>query len=248
MSLGEFELIARHFRAPTAARDDVVLGVGDDGAVVRVPPGAGVVTVACSVAGEPGDDGREHGEALMARALLRLRGRGARPAWALLALTVPSTDRPWLTPAIEGLRAVAGEQGVALIGGDTTRGPAMLTVFAHGLASAGTTGPEPDAAWSAALIDGGDRPARLLRALPALESLAVVGADASDGLALALDAVAERTGCRPPTPVLGAAPSAGGHGLVLLVAAAHHAALCGRASDLGLRLTTLGPLQPHGAR
>jgi len=36
--MDEFELIRRHFAAPAVTRDDVVLGIGDDAALLRVPP------------------------------------------------------------------------------------------------------------------------------------------------------------------------------------------------------------------
>ena len=45
MALGEFELIDRFFRDCGMPRADVVLGVGDDGALLRPPPGADLVAV-----------------------------------------------------------------------------------------------------------------------------------------------------------------------------------------------------------
>ncbi|MGA1424707.1 MAG: thiamine-phosphate kinase, partial [Steroidobacteraceae bacterium] len=43
--LGEFDLIDRYFRGAAARRDDVVLGVGDDGALLRPRPGFDLVMV-----------------------------------------------------------------------------------------------------------------------------------------------------------------------------------------------------------
>ncbi len=42
MSLGEFDLIARYFSRPSS-RGDVVLGVGDDAALLAPPPGQALV-------------------------------------------------------------------------------------------------------------------------------------------------------------------------------------------------------------
>jgi thiamine-monophosphate kinase len=57
---------------------------------------------------------------------------GAHPAWALLALTVPIADERWLAEFARGLCALAGAHEVALVGGDTTRGPCCVTVQALG--------------------------------------------------------------------------------------------------------------------
>ncbi len=53
---------------------------------------------------------------------------GARPAWALLALTLPQADPAWLAEFAAGLGALARAHDVALVGGDTTRGPLCVTV------------------------------------------------------------------------------------------------------------------------
>ena len=45
MPLGEFELIRRYFTAAGAARADVLLGVGDDGAILAPPPGQQLIAV-----------------------------------------------------------------------------------------------------------------------------------------------------------------------------------------------------------
>ena len=47
MGLSEFELIRRYFggTGSGARRGDVVLGIGDDGAILRPPPGMDLVAV-----------------------------------------------------------------------------------------------------------------------------------------------------------------------------------------------------------
>jgi thiamine-monophosphate kinase len=57
-----------------------------------------------------------------------LAAMGARPAWALLALTLPRPDERWLEEFARGLGALAGAHDVALVGGDTTQGPLCVTV------------------------------------------------------------------------------------------------------------------------
>jgi thiamine-monophosphate kinase len=53
---------------------------------------------------------------------------GARPAWALLALTLPSVQEDWLAEFAQSLAALAIKHEVELVGGDTTRGPLSVTV------------------------------------------------------------------------------------------------------------------------
>jgi thiamine-monophosphate kinase len=53
---------------------------------------------------------------------------GAEPAWVLLSLSLPEADEAWLTGFSSGLLALADEHGVALVGGDTVRGPRVITV------------------------------------------------------------------------------------------------------------------------
>jgi thiamine-monophosphate kinase len=59
---------------------------------------------------------------------------GADPAWALLALTLPARDEDWLAGFAGGFKALAATHEVALIGGDTTRGPLSITVQLSGFA------------------------------------------------------------------------------------------------------------------
>ncbi len=137
--MNEFELIRRYFAAP--AGGDVVVGVGDDAAVLAVPPGMQlVVTTDTLVAGvhflehtHPADIGYK----ALAVNLSDLAAMGAAPAWFTLNLTVPQADAAWLEPFSAGLLQLAREHGIRLVGGDTTRGPLTLTVSAFGLVPAG---------------------------------------------------------------------------------------------------------------
>ena len=137
MSVGEFDLIERYFCRPPPARDDVLVGIGDDGAVVRVGGEHTVVTTITTLSAAAWDasagDPSRLGHDAMAMAIDQLTAAGAQPAWATLALTLPQADESWLTAFSDALFAVATPQCVALIGGDTTRGPFAITVVGHGL-------------------------------------------------------------------------------------------------------------------
>lgn len=137
----EFELIRTHFAHLGAARSDVVLGVGDDCALLAVPAGQELaVSIDTLVAGVhffPDVDPEALGHKSLAVGLSDLAAMGAEPTWATLALTLPAEDGRWLRAFAAGFAALAREQGMALIGGDTTRGPLSLSVQVHGLVPAG---------------------------------------------------------------------------------------------------------------
>lgn len=139
--MGEFELIAKYFAKTGACRDDVIVGVGDDGAVLRCPPGMElVVAIDTMVEGVhfPADTAPEDvGFKSLAINLSDLAAMGADPAWATLALTLPRPDEAWVAGFCRGFSELAAAHQVALVGGDTTRGPLTVTVQVHGWVPAG---------------------------------------------------------------------------------------------------------------
>jgi thiamine-monophosphate kinase len=140
--LGEFDLIQRYFAHMGAARTDVLLGVGDDAAVLKPAPGQElIVTVDAIVAGRhfpAGTDARSIGHRALAVNLSDLAAMGAEPAWATLALTLPEADPVWLDGFAAGFAELALAHGVALVGGDTTAGPLTVSVQLIGQVPAGT--------------------------------------------------------------------------------------------------------------
>ena len=98
MPLGEFELIDRWFRRPSRDAPGVVLGIGDDAALLRVPDGHELVAaIDTIVAGRhflPDAKAHAIGHQALAVNLSDLAAMGAKPAWALLALTLPQGSGP----------------------------------------------------------------------------------------------------------------------------------------------------------
>jgi thiamine-monophosphate kinase len=137
---GEFELIERFFTRRGARREDVLAGVGDDGALIAAPEGGTLVmaldTIVEGAHFPAGFDARFVGHRALAVNLSDLAAMGADPAWALLGLTVPAPDEHWLAGFSAGLDTLARRHGISIVGGDTTRGP--LTVS---LALVGTVPP-----------------------------------------------------------------------------------------------------------
>lgn len=137
----EFDIIRRHFHRATPAREDVLLGVGDDCALLRVP-GDRLLAVSSDtlVAGrhfESGVDPESLGHKALAVNLSDLAAMGAEPVWASLCLTLPEADEAWLTGFAKGFTALAQRYDVQLVGGDTTRGPLSISVTVHGLLEPG---------------------------------------------------------------------------------------------------------------
>jgi thiamine-monophosphate kinase len=128
----EFDLIDRYFRGCGAKRTDVRVGVGDDAAILACPAGTELVAAVDSlVAGvhfPHGSPPASIGHRALAVNLSDLAAMGARPAWALLALTLPRADEAWLSEFAAGMAALARAHDVALVGGDTTSGPLCVTV------------------------------------------------------------------------------------------------------------------------
>jgi thiamine-monophosphate kinase len=141
MLLTEFELIENYFSSHKNARSDVIVGIGDDAAIVRVPPEKElVVSTDTLIAGVhfPTETSPEDiGYKALAVNLSDFAAMGAEPAWLTLALTIPTADGEWLKRFSQGLFELIDKYSMQLIGGDTTRGPLSITIQLMGLVSPG---------------------------------------------------------------------------------------------------------------
>ena len=140
--MAEFSLIDLvRARAAAHGRGDVLLGIGDDAALLQ-PPAGTALAVAMDTLNDgvhfpagtaPGDVGWK----ALAVNLSDLAAMGAAPAWCTLSLSLPAADPAWVEGFLDGFLALAGEHGVALVGGDTTRGPLSVSVTVHGFVEPG---------------------------------------------------------------------------------------------------------------
>ena len=208
--MDEFQLIQRFFAALTSSAEGVRVGIGDDAALLTVGVGQElVVTTDTLVSGRhfPLDTAPyDIGWKSLAVNLSDLAAMGAEPRWFTLALTLEQSDESWLAEFARGLRDLADKHRVALVGGDTTRGPLSITVTAMGqvplakalrrnLGRAGdlvcVTGTLGDAALALKLGPNAgdslrgrlDRPEPRITAGLRLRGLATAAIDLSDGLA-----------------------------------------------------------------
>ncbi|GAA3934043.1 thiamine-phosphate kinase [Luteimonas lutimaris] len=219
----EFSLIDAIARR-AAARDDVVLGIGDDAAILAVPAGRQLVvamdTLNAGVHFPEDTAAADIGWKALAVNLSDLAAMGAQPAWCTLSLSLPEPGAGWVDGFLDGFLTLAALHGVALVGGDTTRGPLSVCVTAHGLVEAGralrrdgacvgddlwVTGAPGDAAGALAQWRAGgerdaalrarlDRPTPRVEAGLALAAVAHAAIDVSDGLLADLGHVCAASG------------------------------------------------------
>lgn len=226
--MDEFELIRRYFASLSGAADDVPLGIGDDCALLAPPPGFEIVITSDTLISgrhfpeetQPFDIGWK----ALAVNLSDLAAMGAKARWFTLALALPEADQRWLAGFADGLKTLADQSGVHLVGGDTTRGPLTITITALGVLPAGSairrsgaqagdricvSGTLGDAAlaldrWRAgdtsrsedalSLRARLDRPTPRLALGEAMRGLAHAAIDLSDGLAADLSHVLKASG------------------------------------------------------
>jgi thiamine-monophosphate kinase len=139
--VAEFELIELIRTRCAITRDDVLLGIGDDAALLAMPAGQRLAvstdTLVAGVHFPPHTKACDIGWKALAVNLSDLAAMGATPAWATLALTMPAGDVCWVSEFADGFAALAREYKLALVGGDTTQGPLSITVTVHGLVPEG---------------------------------------------------------------------------------------------------------------
>ncbi|HEY7886090.1 MAG TPA: thiamine-phosphate kinase [Cellvibrionaceae bacterium] len=139
--MGEFELIRHYFASANELPASVVLGIGDDAALLIPAPDQQLVISVDTLVADVHFPAEADAEDIAQRALRvnlsDLAAMGATPAWFTLALTLPaawSSDerRDWVEGFSRGLRECAKRYECTLVGGDTTAGPLSITLQVMG--------------------------------------------------------------------------------------------------------------------
>lgn len=152
MSLTEFEIIEQYFRQHVVTHPHVILGIGDDAAILKVPSDQELVistdTLVENIHFPENMSPQDIGYRSLAVNLSDMAAMGADPKWFTLALTLPTANETWLKSFSAGLFQLANEYKLALIGGDITRGPLTITIQIHGFTGQGMailrSGARPD--------------------------------------------------------------------------------------------------------
>ena len=138
MVMDEFSLIDKFFKPLGLKRDDVLLGIGDDAACLRVPEGMSLLvstdTLVANVHFLPEWDAYDIAYRSVMVSVSDLAAMAAQPCWATLALTLPKIESSWLESFARGLSDSLKQFNIALIGGDTTRGPLSISFTVFGQA------------------------------------------------------------------------------------------------------------------
>lgn len=225
MSGGEFEIINRYFSGLVTAGDErVVLGPGDDCAILRVPPDRQLCvssdTLLAGVHFPLGAAGDVVAHRSLAANLSDLAAMGAECLAFTLALTLPGDDGHWLEAFSMTLKRLADQFDIPLVGGNLARGELSITITVLGCLPPGeslrrsgaqvgddvyVSGTLGDAGGGLACISSGERqngylaeryfyPTPRLELGQCLRRLASSAIDISDGLAADLDHVCEASG------------------------------------------------------
>ncbi|MGZ5455032.1 MAG: thiamine-phosphate kinase, partial [Candidatus Aminicenantales bacterium] len=128
--LGERRVISRIRRAFGEKRADILLGIGDDAALVRGPERLLLTT---DILVEDQDFRlADHPPRLLGRKALNVNlsdiaAMGGRPLHALVAMALPGDiEERWLRQFMAGFRSAAREAGVALVGGDLSQADEIM--------------------------------------------------------------------------------------------------------------------------
>lgn len=123
--MDEFEIIRRYF-TPKKTGKRVIVGVGDDGAILRPKKGRDLIivvdTLVAGVHFPPGLAAEDIGYRAVAVNVSDIAAMGGRPRWMTVSLTLAEGDPDWLSGFANGIRLAGDRYGIDLVGGDTTHG------------------------------------------------------------------------------------------------------------------------------
>lgn len=145
MSTREFSIIERYFKSISNLsqhENTVIIGPGDDCAVLRVPDDMELCvstdTLLEGVHFLPNSRAKVVASRTMAANLSDLAAMGATPYAFLLAMTFPEAREDWLEDFSTTLAEIIEQYQVPLVGGNLSKGPLSLTVTMMGTVPAGS--------------------------------------------------------------------------------------------------------------
>ncbi len=136
--LNEFDIIERYFhRLQTRLPNDVLLEIGDDAAAILPKSAESLVMSIDTLVNEVHFAATTPPHAIGYKALAvnisDLAAMGAKPRFALLALTLPEISEQWLEQFSQGFFELLQSYQIVLLGGDLTHGPLSITVQVTGV-------------------------------------------------------------------------------------------------------------------
>lgn len=141
MTEHEFDIIEHYFKPVAGSSNNVVLGPGDDAAILTVPAGMELCVSTDSLiedvhfpAGVPPWIAASR---TFAANLSDMAAMGAEPHSFVLAVSMPEANEQWLHDFSESLRDLSMHYGIPLVGGNLARGKLSLTITVMGMTPAG---------------------------------------------------------------------------------------------------------------
>ena len=123
--MGEFELIRDYFARHKQSADGVVLGIGDDAALLNLSANKQLAVSTDTLVESVHFPSQCHPRQLAQRALRvnlsDMAAMGAKPRWFTLSLSLPHIDSSWASEFAAGLFEDASAFDCNLVGGDTTK-------------------------------------------------------------------------------------------------------------------------------
>jgi thiamine-monophosphate kinase len=141
--MGEDELVAVIRKVLSGGGPGVLVGPGDDAAVVASPRGTTVLTSDMLVEGVHFDraltSARDLGAKSIAVNVSDIAAMAASPRYAVVSLGLSEADDPaWVVELYGGMRAASDEYALSLVGGDVNRAPvSVISVTVVGEAAEG---------------------------------------------------------------------------------------------------------------
>jgi thiamine-monophosphate kinase len=139
----EFNLIQQYFQSHPQNRDDVILGIGDDCALLSPPIGQQLAmstdTLVQGIHYYPDANPHALGHKSLAVSLSDLASMGSTPAWVMLSLTLDKSqqNQEWIKAFCDGFFALLDQYSMTLIGGNLSSGPPSITTQISGFVRTG---------------------------------------------------------------------------------------------------------------
>ncbi len=116
---------------------DIIRSIGDDCAVIRISSKKYfVITTDTSLLGPHFTSDYtpfEIGYKCLATNLSDIAAMGCIPRYIFMAITLPSLDTEWIKNFYDGINELTSSYNIALIGGDTNRGPLSISIQVIGV-------------------------------------------------------------------------------------------------------------------
>lgn len=132
----EFDFIKQYLYQQSTQDPQVVLGIGDDAAIVRPDANYDIhISSDMLIGGRhffTDVSATDLAHRVLAVNLSDMAAMGATPKWALLSVALPELNEDWVKAFCDSLFALAASHQVQLIGGDTTRGDWAFNVTIMG--------------------------------------------------------------------------------------------------------------------